>query len=147
MRIDKTTFNYNKILLLVGIFIVVISCFLPLTTSCKQTNGPEEFISTTQYGFETFTYLLSSVFILFIILASFLGNGSYILTIILVLLGGSITLFFNIILLAGWGRPCGHFPSLFQFLLYISHLMIIVSCFNNIAINRKNTSINTEILD
>jgi hypothetical protein len=147
MKIDKTTFNYNNILLFVGILIVVISYFLPLTTSCKQTNGPEEFISTTQYGYETFTYLLSSVFILLIILASYLGNDSYILTIVLVLLGGSITLFFNWIGQAGWGAPCGHKPTQFQTLLYFSHILIIVMCFDKIASSRKNRKANDNVLD
>jgi hypothetical protein len=147
MKIDKTKFHYSNIFLFVGILIVVISCFLPLTNSCEETSEPEEFILTSQYGYETFTYLLSSVFILLIILTSFLGKGSYIITSILVLLGGSITLFLNMILLAGWGRPCGHFPTLFQFLLYLSHILIIVSCYNTIATHRKNTSINDEILD
>ena len=123
MKIDKTKFNYNIIFLFVGILIVAVSYFLPLTTSCEQTSGPEEFISTKQYGYETFTYFLSSVFILLIILASFLGNGSFILTSILVLLGGIITLFFNWIGQAGWGAPCGHSSTQYQTLLYFSHIL------------------------
>lgn len=144
INIKKIT-NPKNILLIIGMLIVAISYFLPLTTSCEVTNGPEEFISTTQYGFETFNYYVSTSFICLIIAVSYLGRGSYLFFSIFVLLGGSITLFFNWIGQAGWGRPCGHGPTQFLHLLYFSHLLIIFICFNNITDKRKKNK-TTEIL-
>lgn len=146
IKIKKIT-NPKNILIIIGILIVTISYFLPLTTSCEETNGPEEFISTTQYGFETFNYYVSTIFIGLIIIASYLGRGSYIVSSILVLLGGSITLFFNWIGQAGWGRPCGHGPTQFHHLLYFSHILIIIACFSNIADKRNKGKTTDKLID
>lgn len=106
--------------------------FLHFFHSCKVSDGPEEFITTKQYGSETFTYYLSLIFIVIIISDSHLGKGSYIRTLSLSFIGGIITLFINWIGEAGFGRPCGHSPTQFQNLLYLAHLLIITSCFINI---------------
>ena len=131
----------KNLTLLVGIILLVLSCFLPLTTSCRATNGPEEFITTTQYGFETFNYYLSTIFILLIIAGSHISKGSFIATSIFVLLGGGITLFSAWINIAGWGAPCGNSPTMFYYLLYLSHILIIIACYKRIASKRNLTSI------
>ena len=138
MTIDiKKIINLKNTLLLIGILVVLVSYFLPLTTSCEESNGPEEFVTTKQYGYETFNYYLSTIFISLIIASSYLGRSSYVITIILVLLGGIITLFFNWIGQAGWGKPCGYGPTLFSHLLYFSHILIIIACFDNLTNKRK----------
>jgi len=142
----KITMRKN-LLLMVGIVIVAVCYFLPLTTSCKESNGPEEFISTTQYGFETFNYYVSSIFIGLIIAASFIGRGSFTITIILVLMGGIITLFFNWIGQAGWGRPCGHSLTNYSHLLHFSHILIILACFDNLARKGKKVNTTDELID
>jgi len=130
----------KNLVLIIGIILVVLCYFLPLTTSCKATNGPEEFIQTTQYGFETINYYISTIFILLIIAGSHIGKGSYIATSIFVLLGGGISLFSAWISIPGWGEPCGDTPTLFYYLLYLSHILIIIACFNCIASKRNQSS-------
>ena len=128
--IKKLT-NRTNILLFIGVLIVVTSYFLPLTTSCKELLGSNKIIPTTQYGYDTDNYYVSSFFIILIIAASFLGKGSYILTMILVILGGFFTVLSTWSDQTGWGRSCGFSSTQFLHLLYCSHILIITACFEN----------------
>ncbi|MFN5845270.1 MAG: hypothetical protein ACK46O_06110 [Flavobacteriia bacterium] len=135
----------KKILLLTGIAITVFGLFLPLYTTCEETD--EGFVNVSILGKDYFTYYLSLLFLSVIVLSSYFGKGSLAAVIAMTLLGGGITLFYNWIGQAGWGRPCGHSPTQFQNLLFLGHIMIIISCFMNISSRKKNRNPATDLLD
>ncbi len=103
-----------------------------------MVSGPEEAISTSQYGYNKVTYYIGLLFIALIIASSNAGKGSLILSIGFTIIGGGIIVFFHWVGQAGWGKPCGHYPTQFQNLLYVGHLLIIFACYINIFQNRRN---------
>lgn len=138
----KKFLNPQNVLFLIGISIVFSCYFLPVTTSCKFTDGPEEIIETVQYGSMQMTYYLSFMFLILIYVLSLSRNTTGIIfTIIFSVLFGGVILFFNGIASAGWGNPCGHSPTNYQRLLYLGHVLIVFGCiiksFRNRHLNRK----------
>lgn len=128
--IQKIKFLKLKyILLILGLILILFTFFSPLSHSFKVSYGPEEVTSTTQYGFEKITFYLGLFFIIFIIGSSYFGEGSPIALILFTLIGGSLVYFINSLRTAGWGKPCGESPTLYQDILYFAYLMIVISCF------------------
>jgi hypothetical protein len=83
----------KKTLIAVGLLIIVISCFMPFTTSCKQGVGPDEFIPKVQYGFDSLIYYLSVLFLFFIVTPSFFGQSNYTYLTIMLVVSGVFVLF------------------------------------------------------
>jgi hypothetical protein len=127
----------KKTLIAVGLLIIVISCFMPFTTSCKQGNGPEEFIVTTQYGFDSLIFYSSILFLFFIVTPSFFGHSNYAYLTIMIIFGGVFVLFFRLVSEPGWGKPFGYSPTQFQNILFLGELLIILGGYINIYISNK----------
>jgi hypothetical protein len=131
------------ILFSVSLIIILVCYFLPLTTSCEFTDGPEEFISTNEIGALQTTYYLAIIFLAFIFILSFIKNkAGFISVLIISVFGGIIILFFNWIGQAGWGKPCGHQPTIYQNLLYLGHVLFVLACcmksYKNMSSLNKN---------
>lgn len=146
----KKFLNPQNVLFLIGISIVFSCYFLPVTISCKFTDGPEELIETVQYGYMQMTYYLSFMFLILIYVLSLSRNTTGIIfTIIFSVLFGGVILFFNGIASAGWGNPCGHAPTNYQRLLYLGHVLIVIGCiiksFRNRHLNRKGADSEAEL--
>lgn len=138
IKIENAMMKLKKTLLIVGLLIVIVTFFAPLSHSCKSISGSdEEFVSTTKFGFEKITYYISLFFIILIIYKSYFGKSTYVPMLFYTLIGGFITVFINTIGQAGLGRPCGDSPTQFQNLLYLSHILIITSCFIQLVNNHK----------
>jgi hypothetical protein len=117
------------VLFTVSLIIIITCYFLPLTTSCEFTDGPEEFISTNEIGALQSTYYLAIIFLAFIFMLSLIKSKAGFISVILVsVIGGMIILFFNWIGQAGWGKPCGHQPTIYQNLLYLGHILFVLAC-------------------
>lgn len=146
----KKFLSPQNALFLIGISIVFSCYFLPVTTSCKFIDGPEEIIETVQYGSMQMTYYLSFMFLILIYVLSLSRNNTGIIfTIIFSVLFGGVILFFNGIASAGWGNPCGHSPTNYQRLLYLGHVLIVIGCiiksFRNRHLNRKGSDSEAEL--
>ena len=127
----------NKTLIAVGLLIIVISCFMPFTTSCKQGDGPDEFIPTVQYGFDSLIYYLSVLFLFFIVTPSFFGQSNYTYLSIMLVVSGGFVLFFRMVSEPGWGLPCGDSPTQFQNIFFLGELLIIFGGYINIYTSNK----------
>jgi hypothetical protein len=132
----KEFLKSKKILLTVGVLIIIISFFLPLTTSCE-----DEYLLTTQFGFETQSYYLSIVCIVFVIALSHSKVGTLFSIIFFTIFGGVITIFFNEIGKAGWGKACGHSPTQFMILLYFGHILVVIECLIHFIKIRKQNKV------
>jgi len=129
----------KKLLLLIG-FVVTIGClFLPLHTTCEG-DAYEEFIQVEVLGKDNFIYYLSFFFLIPILFIGFFKQNSTAKLLILILIGGVVTLFYNWIGQGGFGKPCGHTPTQFLYLLYLGHVMLVVSSLlhANLKKNKQN---------
>ena len=127
-----------KVLLFyLGVFITLICLILPLYTTCEVRKN-EEFIQLAVLGKDHFTYYLSLFFLGVIFYLAFIRQNSITLVLILSIFGGGITLFYNWIGQAGFGKPCGDSPTNFQYLLFLGHLMVVVSSLLNVYIKKNN---------
>ncbi len=127
-----------KVLLFyLGVFITLICLILPLYTTCEVRKN-EEFIQLAVLGKDHFTYYLSLFFLGVILYTAYVRQNSITVVLILSIIGGGITLFYNWIGQAGFGKPCGHSPTKFQYLLFLGHLMIVVSSLLNVYIKKNN---------
>lgn len=136
----KTPQLISILLLSFGIVYLVSCFFLPLTTSCEGTDGPEEFISTSQTGIQVPTFLINVFLIGLMILFTFIENKSYIAPIIITIVGFVLVFFINSLRKAGFGQPCGFSPTVYMRLLYVADLLIIISGFVRIYLNRKTNN-------
>ena len=128
---------FQKILFFIGLLIILVCLILPLYITCEEKKY-EEFIQVVVLGKDYFTYYLSLFFLVIIFFIGFKRQNSMSTVLILSIIGGGITLFYNWIGQAGLGKPCGYSPTKFQFLLYLGHLMIVVSTMINVHMKKNN---------
>ena len=131
MKVIKVLFFYF------GVFISLICLILPLHITCEVRKN-EEFIQLAVLGKDHFTYYLSLFFLGVILYTAYVRQNSITLVLILSIIGGGITLFYNWIGQAGFGKPCGDSPTNFQYLLFLGHLMVVVSSLLNVYIKKNN---------
>ena len=117
------------VLFTVSLIIIITCYFLPLTTSCDFDIKIDDFVPTKRIGASQTTYYLAIIFLAFIFMLSLIKSKAGFISVILVsVIGGMIILFFNWIGQAGWGKPCGHQPTIYQNLLYLGHILFVLAC-------------------
>lgn len=127
----------NRLLMYIGLAYILCCFFLPLTTSCEGSDGPEEYINTTQTGIQVPTFIINVFLIGLMIVLTYIENKSYIAPIIVTIVGLVLVFFINSFREAGFGQPCGFSPTVYMRLLYVADLLIIISGFVRIYLNRK----------
>ncbi len=127
----------KNVLLFIGVFISLICMILPLYTTCEVLKN-EEFIQIAILGKDHFTYYLSLFFLVVIFYLANVRQNSITVIVVFSIIGGGITLFYNWIGQAGFGKPCGYSPTKFQYLLFLGHLMVVVSSLLNVYIKKNN---------
>jgi hypothetical protein len=128
----------NNLLLLIGSIIIISCFFLPLSESCELINiGKDEFRNTQKYGYELFTYQLSFIFIFFIVFFCFNRENKFKHLIISVIIGGILTTLSGFMDSLSMGGPCINAPTNYQNLLYIGHIIVIISSFIRLYFLKK----------
>ena len=129
--------------------IIIIACyFLPVTTSCDFDNKIDDFVPTKRNGALQITYYLAIILLAFIFILSFIKSKAGFIRVILVsVIGGMFILFSNRMGQAGWGKPCGHQPTIYQNLLYLGHVLFVLACCMKSYKNKNWGSENRKIED
>lgn len=135
----------ERLSLISGSLIIVISSFLPLFTSCKVVK--DEIIAISVNGLDSFTYYFSLLFVFLVYLSG--KRNTYMLTAIFALIGASLTFFWNTIGKAGFGSPCGNSPTNYLILLYLGHFLItlssVIRIYHKKAILQENEHLKNEL--
>ena len=139
----------SKFLLITGIAITISCLFLPVASSCRISDGLYDIIDVDIMGYSSFPYYLSLFFLAYITITGFLGKGSGAKTsmIIFTIIGAAVTQFLLQAGKAGWGKPCGNSPTIYQYLLNLGHALILISAYIQLFSSGKNKNPNPELLD
>ncbi len=142
----KNFIKPGVILFSVSFIIILVCYFLPLTTSCDFDSEFGDFVPTEQKGALQTTYYLAIIFLAFIFILSLIKNKSGFFRVFIVsVFCGMIIIFLNRFSQGGWGKPCGHQPTIYQNLLYLGQVLFVLACciksYKNISSQNNNQQI------
>lgn len=132
----KSTIKLYQILLYVSLGYIVVSLLLPLSTSCEYFSD-EDVVFTKQFGLTSSTYYINLLVTLCMLMASFVERGSLTALMIIFFIGVGYVLYANFLRSGGWGKPCGHSATIYQYLLYGANVILFIACLERINDVRK----------